>query len=283
VQRPTRLSLQYVSDIHLEFGNKPVIPVSATHIVICGDIGNPYHKNYRDLLCSASDEYEKVFILAGNHEYWQNGMASIKEVNHQIHNVISQFNNVHLLNRSGASINDKYNIIGCTLWTRIKTPPLITNGDDKHIGVDNMNTMHNQDYKWLKNELDNYYRRHYGDKCYRDKYDYRMEWIREEYNKHYNKKVIVATHHIPTFRLMAPKFRQNKYKDHYDRFYNDLDHLIKNNSRIHAWLCGHTHSTYCLTLANTYLGVNGAGGSNKHNAGNDQTIMLDDDHQTLGG
>lgn len=282
-QRPTRLSLQYVSDLHLEFGAGPIVPVVGTHLVICGDIGSPYDQNYRDLLCSASNEYEKVFVVAGNHEYWQNGRASIKEVNRQIYDVTSRFDNVQFLNRSTGTINDKFNIIGCTLWTRIMTPSPITNGDDKQIGIHNMNKMHDQDYKWLRNELDNYYRHHNKHLYIGSRNDHRMEWERSLRENHYSKKLVIATHHVPTRRLMAPKFRQSKYKDHYDRVYNDLDDLIKKNTYIGAWLCGHTHSTYCATLADTYLGVHGIGGTNKHNTTNSQSIILDDDHETLGG
>jgi predicted phosphohydrolase len=251
IQKPIRLSLQYISDIHLEYGNRPIISADATHLAICGDIGNPFHKSYKDLLHSASNEYEKVYIVAGNHEYWQNCQVSVEDVNKQIYNVVNQFNNVYFLNRSGDNINNRFNIIGCTMWTKIKEPSPITTGDDEQIGIHNINNMHKIDYTWLKSELDTYY----------------------EYD---NKNLIIVTHHAPSYKLMKPSFNKNIYQNYYDRYYNDFDNLIDKNRFIHTWLCGHTHSTNSITIADTYLGVNAVGGRNKKNAYCTQILMLDD-------
>ncbi len=75
---------------------------------------------------------------------------------------------------------------------------------------------------------------------------------------------------------MEPIFKKNIYRNHYDRFYNDFDKLINKNRFIHTWLCGHTHSTYSTTVADTYLGVNAIGGRNKKSAQCTQTLIIDD-------
>lgn len=73
-----RLTLQYVSDIHLEKRLiLPLIPRIATHIALLGDIGNPYQKSYADFLKKCSYEWEGVIVIAGNHEYFSHAEPDI--------------------------------------------------------------------------------------------------------------------------------------------------------------------------------------------------------------
>jgi len=63
---------QYVSDLHLEFRKKVLrIPPVAPFLLLAGDIGYPCRSLYREFLRYAAHDFEKVFLVAGNHEFYQ--------------------------------------------------------------------------------------------------------------------------------------------------------------------------------------------------------------------
>lgn len=118
----SKFSLQYISDIHLEKINiipyKQLNPIS-NNIALLGDIGNPFTQVYKDLLKHVSTNFDNVFLISGNHEYYFN---SILNTNNQISEVANSFNNVHFLNNTSISVNN-YNIIGSTLWSNLLPHP----------------------------------------------------------------------------------------------------------------------------------------------------------------
>lgn len=68
-----------MSDIHIELSKTPdkyinrFIPSQSSDdvLILAGDIGNPTSKIYKLFLTEISKYYAKVFIIAGNHEYYQ--------------------------------------------------------------------------------------------------------------------------------------------------------------------------------------------------------------------
>jgi hypothetical protein len=71
------MMIQYVSDIHLEFHDKmntgslqPLLFVKpvAPYLVLAGDIGVPDLKGYSVFLQWCSENWNAVFLVAGNHE-----------------------------------------------------------------------------------------------------------------------------------------------------------------------------------------------------------------------
>jgi Icc-related predicted phosphoesterase len=64
-----------------------------------------------------------------------------------------------------------------------------------------------------------------------------VSYIREVAQDNRDKKVIVATHHAPTFLSIHPK-----YKDELQGAYaSDLSDLILDEENIVLWIHGHTH------------------------------------------
>ena len=63
---------QLISDIHLEFGAIKKISKCADYLILAGDIGYPDQKLFKDFLSNTSKIFNKVFYVAGNHEYYQN-------------------------------------------------------------------------------------------------------------------------------------------------------------------------------------------------------------------
>ncbi len=109
-------TLQYISDIHLEMRyNFPKIPIASNNIALLGDIGNPNKKNYEDFLKYTSDNYDRVFLIAGNHEYWNAG----PKTDQIISEISLKFKNINFLNNSQTHLG-QYMILGTTLWSNAK-------------------------------------------------------------------------------------------------------------------------------------------------------------------
>jgi metallophosphoesterase superfamily enzyme len=64
-------TLAVLSDIHLEFAPHFALgdPI-ATWLALVGDLGYPGSPQYSSLLKQAAQTYEQVFVVAGNHEFY---------------------------------------------------------------------------------------------------------------------------------------------------------------------------------------------------------------------
>jgi hypothetical protein len=113
------MQFQLISDVHVEMMNTfeklTDFPTLAPYLVLAGDIGNPFSKNYHGYLSMMSASYKKVFVLLGNHEFYKNEYYSTitkaKEVCDSLDNVI-------FMNRTCIQIEDVV-ILGCTLWSKV--------------------------------------------------------------------------------------------------------------------------------------------------------------------
>ncbi|MCJ7636971.1 MAG: metallophosphoesterase [Nitrososphaeraceae archaeon] len=93
----------------------PRIPIASNNLALLGDIGHPDKKNYEEFLQYTSLNFERVFLIAGNHEYWNSG----PNTNKIISEITSKFNNIEFLNNSQTHL-DQYSILGTTLWSNAK-------------------------------------------------------------------------------------------------------------------------------------------------------------------
>jgi hypothetical protein len=109
--------IQYTSDLHLEKGFKRNIIASKPYLILVGDIGYPNNDSYKDFLLNISSKFDKVFVVAGNHEYDQN--KNVLEVNNKIENICNMRNNLFFLQQKTHKICETNNIkiAGCTLWS----------------------------------------------------------------------------------------------------------------------------------------------------------------------
>lgn len=210
--------LQFFSDIHLERRTRiPEFNKCGKYCAVLGDIGNPFDDNYREFMYRLADTYEKSFIIAGNHEYWQSEPDKCyNTVNDQIESIIGKIPNIEFMNNSISRLED-YTIMGTTLWSKLS--PSTKNIDGNNIFVvpkvraeaRHINFLHDKSVSWLKSCL-NFYKNH---------------------------KIIVLTHHLPSYQLIAQKYKTQKWKPYYHRYANHLNDLMLPN--VHYWLCGHSH------------------------------------------
>lgn len=124
------MKFQIYSDIHLEFftvegklqknyaaQHLPEIPVLCDNLALLGDIGYPSHKTYRDFVLLQASRFKRVFIVAGNHEYYR---SSIQEVDAALTALAALKPNIYLLNGVGHEFEEDgvvTRVLGTTLWT----------------------------------------------------------------------------------------------------------------------------------------------------------------------
>jgi hypothetical protein len=135
-------TLQYISDIHLEFRAQPfnLNPV-AKNLALCGDIGYLGSQRYQSFIKDCAEKFENVFVIFGNHEFYNllgenKTMGQKIEVAQELENVLP---NVWFLNNRSVFVNVRNNhvsteltkhvsehpytlqIIGSTLWSNIES------------------------------------------------------------------------------------------------------------------------------------------------------------------
>ncbi len=214
------MKIHILSDIHLEFLHKSNVELyinkinsDADILILAGDIGDPYTYNYLYFLKEISIKFQKVFLISGNHEYY-NKEYSIDDINNKIIQVCKGFNNIVFLNNSYYDYNE-YRFIGSTLWSL----------------VDNTLEPIN-DIKRIKNmNIELYNKLHTNSKNY-------IEQILEQSK---DKNCVMITHHVPSYKLIDEKFKNDYYEKYNRWFYSDLDDFF-NNNQIKCWIYGHTHS-----------------------------------------
>ena len=215
-------------------------------LILAGDIGNPANDNYKYFLENITKYYDKTFIIAGNHEYYNFSdipLRKMDQVNELITEIVANIPNLHFLNRS-SYVYENIRFIGCTLWT--KSDPELSQFMNDYNYIPDMTpelceSQHKCDVDWLKNELPKI-----GD------YD----------------TTCVITHHLPTNKLVA-----KKYKNHYLNtfFANNLDNLVKQSD---IWCCGHSHMSRYTKIGNCECYLNPLGYHNENSNFREDWIIM---------
>jgi predicted phosphohydrolase len=216
-------TFQIASDLHIEFKNdaipdpRTMINPVADVLILAGDIGSLYKydqlKGFLALLCPS---FEAVLYVPGNHEFYtiedypSVGMAALFKRLKTLQAVIP---NLFILNKNSVTIGDIC-IAGCTLWSEptIKIPRYIVRlentSDEKY------KNMFKTDVKYIKNMV--------------------------TYCKDNSLKLVVVTHHCPTYRVLENSSRRTKFASLYA---SDLDSMLVKDD-IDTWVCGHVHDNF---------------------------------------
>lgn len=224
-----KMKVRLYSDLHNEFHrNKVWVPPvldgeDETVLVLAGDIDFlRYSLEYAN---SLSERFKAVVLVAGNHEYYNSNKGKLYEEQHYIEKVGGLKDNVYFLNGTSFEIDDVI-FVGGTLWT--------------HFGGLNERLMAQHfmnDFRYIRTGGRSGYRKFTTD-------DWSMEYgrhtsaIRNVLENKGDKKVIVVSHHAPSWK--SQEFaNENNETDHC--YYSNLDKLVE---KCDLWIHGHTH--YCV-------------------------------------
>lgn len=242
------LRLQFVSDLHTEFLApkykcfhmskilpKPVAPA----IALLGDIGYPFEAGYAQVIAYCAANWERVFVVLGNHEYYQgHAKRTMPEIEAQASRICEQYSNVTC---AVGCIQIEYNgvqLLLATLWSDLgataeeRSFALLMN-DYKSIFVNcGQNAGTGKIRRRLVTPAD-------LQKVHEDTRDWLTQELRE-YDE-LQMPTVVLTHHAPTFLLAEGSSMTRAYA-------SDLEHLML--PKTVAWLSGHTHNCSALRVPN---------------------------------
>lgn len=242
--KKSKLTVQVASDLHIEIYEdnddlSHLIKPSAPYLFLLGDIGLISRKNYKTFLLSMAEKFEKVVVIAGNHEYY--GMDHEK-ANAEMKKICALHDNLVYGEKNCIKIKG-INILTTTLWSNVKKEKLWISMclNDYHmiekkskdsisgmslITVDDTNQWHKECLNWMKQEIA---------KC-----------------KKNNEKCIVMTHHGPLKNMgtSEPTFYDGKNAE---AFTTDLSKIVIEEPSVIGYFYGHTHWFQDLTFKNTRI------------------------------
>ncbi|RDW86944.1 uncharacterized protein DSM5745_03586 [Aspergillus mulundensis] len=225
-------SFQVLSDLHLEINQQYAfeIPVRAKHLILAGDIGRlEDYDNYRGFLQRQTRQFERVLLVLGNHEFYNDTFPRGLEKARQLENDPSMNGRLVLLHQGRYDVpNTLVTVLGCTLWSSVPddAKDIVRSKiqDFKKIvdwTVDDHNASHGSDLTWLLGQI---------------------EQIRNE-NKTQRKKrsILVVTHHAPATKgTSSPQHEKNAWSS---AFGTDILSEVSDSAPVKAWIFGHTHYT----------------------------------------
>jgi predicted MPP superfamily phosphohydrolase len=210
------MKFQYISDIHLEHGNRVKIPKIADNLILAGDIGDPSEDIYSSFLKELSHTFEHIFIICGNHEYYSK-KRSMQKTEYIIRELCNNYDNIHFLQNEVFHFSDTdVSIFGTTLWTYIKKCQSWI--------IKNMIS----DYRCIPNftiDLNN--KLHFES----------VQKFNELVVTNSNRKWVVICHHQPQTYLIAEKYKTFILNA---AFASDVEEFEKDY--IKAVVYGHTHT-----------------------------------------
>ena len=224
---------QLLSDLHLEMGTYYTIKPKAPYLLLAGDIGYPESQIFKDFIKQCAKKFDKVFYTSGNHEYYQikKNIKSIQEIDKIIREICKEYDNVFYLQNDYYDLDD-IRILGCTLWSNINENDLLTN-DYRYIYNFDKNLITISDTIEMFNKNKEY-----------------INLIVESSNK----QILIMTHHLPSYKMILPKFQSSLYKSH---FASDLEYLFR--FPVITWVCGHSHGFNKCNINNIPCIMNGIG------------------------
>lgn len=135
-------SIQYVSDLHIEKGFKRYVIPKKPILILAGDIGYPSYTEYKNFLLETSYNFDKVFVISGNHEYDLCDVNKLHEVDDEIENICMSRNNLFYMQKKKYILceRDKIGLVGCTFWSKLPKSKY---------------KYHLNHKEWLENTIDN--------------------------------------------------------------------------------------------------------------------------------
>lgn len=235
------MRIQYASDLHLEFSDNysylkqnPLKPAGDI-LILAGDIGYLNDDNYskHPFWDWASDNYQQVIVAVGNHELYK--YYDLAKMPRGI--VCSIRDNVKCYYDTVVRVENVDFIIS-TLWAKI---PL----EEAYLTERGVSDFHRILCNGETLTWDNFNREH--DKCF--------SFIQNEVSKSIAEHIVVVTHHVPSFQLVAPEFFRSKING---AFTVELEEYIK-HSPVAYWIYGHSHRNIDKVIGKTQCVTNQLG------------------------
>ena len=263
------MKISLASDLHLEFDPKFRLKNPGSDVLILsGDIcvvnhflrskDSPYHEKanqYRDFFNDCAANWDMVFVVMGNHEYYHGYIDTYAEIYRK---ELSYWPNIVLLNKNSFEYKG-YLFTGHTLWTNLNQHDPIAEYTVKA----NMNDFHI--IQWSKT----YYKFNpfQSATIHYDALEYLDKTTRE-----YDGPVVLCSHHAPSERSIDVRYKEQTYMNY--AYYSNLEKWIEEHDNIVLWTHGHVHNQHDYTIGSTRVVANPKGYPNETGVNfNDRLII----------
>lgn len=230
-------SFQVLSDLHLEINQQYQsyeIPPCADYLILAGDIGRlADYDSYREFLQKQTQQFKLVFLVLGNHEFYNGTYTRGMQRARQLEQEPSFDGRLVILNQRRYDVPDScITILGCTLWSKIphesKDVVQAKIKDFRKIKdwtVDHHNTCHDSDLAWLLEEI------------------HSINQVDKTVKKRSQKRsILVVTHHAPSMeRTSSPQHARSPWSSAFGT--DILSQQSSSLDGIRVWVFGHTHYT----------------------------------------
>ncbi len=263
------MKIKLVSDLHLEFADINIqntndydVLILSGDIMVASKVNKPeseYGIRFRDFLNRCSFQFPHVVYVAGNHEFYSDGkfFAGLDE----LRAACAIHNNVYFLERDTKVIDDIV-FVGGTLWTDMnKFDPLTL-----HAVRDMMN-----DYRATVNDQAGYRKLKPADTVERHKLT--RDYIALIADENKDKKIVVCTHHSPSFQSCHPQYAYDKIMN--GAYHSDLSELILDRPQIKLWTHGHTHHPFDYMIGECRVVCNPRGYDGYEDTGWDENKIIE--------
>lgn len=224
----SEFTFQILSDVHLEMRTTiPQIPIRAKILALCGDIGYPKSDIYKSFIKWSSENFELVFVITGNHEYYDK-KTPMQEIDQMIRDMSREYRNIVFLNKEHKILRSgerRFLIFGATFWTDLTGSFYVKRllNDYKEITIlrsapgeprkrspvspIDITAIHKETLNALQKVID----------------------------KGNDMEIVILSHHLPS-RKCLPRLDEYSpaYASNLERF------LVKS---VILWACGHSHSS----------------------------------------
>lgn len=230
-----------MSDLHLEFSDNSrwlkqnELPITGDVLVLAGDIF--YLKDTVTPLTKfwkwASASYRQVLIVPGNHEYYN--YCDVMDRGLQWKWMFKE--NVGYYQNQVLRIDDT-DFIMSTLWSQIAPA-------DEYFVWKGMNDFRQIMYQGKLLQTEEFNKMH----------TFCLDSIKRSLAESTAKHIVVVTHHLPTLEVVAPHRKGSVLNS---AFATELGELIA-DSRIDAWIYGHSHTNIDTEINGTKIVSNQMG------------------------
>ncbi|GEM78744.1 metallophosphoesterase [Vibrio superstes] len=212
------MKIQYLSDLHLEFGAMELPITDADVVILAGDV----HLDGQRAIDWAGGFPQDVIYVLGNHEFY--GCNSISESISKTKAYAAQYPKLHVLSNDSVVLNG-VTFHGCTLWTdfELDGSPEVS-------------------FYYAKNSISDFKRIHFDHALIftpalsAELHSESVQWLQSAITSSKTAKNIVVTHHLPTPNAIHSRYSGSCLNP---AFASDCSWLF--SSKITTWIYGHNH------------------------------------------
>ena len=225
------MKINFISDLHLEFGPLEIEPEAGDVLVLAGDIDIKARVNWINDIAS---KFHHVIYVLGNHEFYRGTIDSIyKKTRERL------VDNVHLLENESVTIAG-VTFHGATLWSDfLNGNPMSYLQCDQAIN----------DYRLI--------RAGDGNHRFKPQIAHSLHNISKVFlQENVKEGDVVVTHMAPSFLSIHEKYKNDMNIN--GAYASDLSELIL-DTKPALWFHGHMHDSFDYTIGNTRILCNPRG------------------------